>query len=120
MKSTNRYLPGSTINVMIGEAIGVIKAADAANSTVIASGYGETPNCWATLIAIGAMRTAEAVLDKILVSKAVMANNRTNRVCGDASPAEPIILLTIISVPPVCCRASARGNIPASNTRLCQ
>ena len=38
MKSVKRYFPGSTIKVMMGEAMGVIKAAEAANKTVIAIG----------------------------------------------------------------------------------
>ena len=40
-KSLKRYWPGPNTRVFTGEEIGVIKAAEAANATIIANGAGE-------------------------------------------------------------------------------
>ncbi|MNH31035.1 hypothetical protein D3C79_913640 [compost metagenome] len=78
------------------------------------------PNCVAVLIATGAISTAVAVLEMNRPITAVMANRQARMALGPASPSTLTRPVTARSIPPVFCRARAKGSIPTISTRLCQ
>ena len=63
---------------MTGDETGVINAADAAIATIMANGYGETPIDFAIASAMGAIRTAVAVLEINRPIVAHMINRQTS------------------------------------------
>lgn len=63
IKSLKLYFPGTKIKVFTGEAIGVAKAVDAANATIIIKGSGLRFMLCATDRAMGATKTVVAVLE---------------------------------------------------------
>ena len=63
IKSLKLYFPGIKIKVLTGEAMGVAKAVDAANATIIIKGSGLRFMLCATDRAMGATKTVVAVLE---------------------------------------------------------
>ena len=99
---------------------GVANAAEAAINTTIAYGYGDTFVTTAILIAIGAIRTALAVLERKRLNRDVIINKTLITRYGLEVSIEAVRALTIKSIPPVFCKASASGNIPAIKIKLLQ
>ncbi len=71
---------------MTGDETGVTKAAEQAMATVMAKACGETPLAWAALMAMGAIRTAVAVLE---INKPVMAVTRNTTASMPRDPRGP-------------------------------
>ena len=119
-KSLKRYWPGPSTRVLTGDEMGVIKAADAARATIIAKGAGETCNALALAMATGAISTAVAVLEINKPMSAVVKNKIAKITRGPVSPNKLSKASTAKSIPPVFCRARAKGNMPTIKIMLCQ